>query len=112
MEHQRRIAVLEIGAFPELQENCPADPKSGPCFKPGGAFLLERNGQRGGFRHMPEGRFRAGARDCGSRCVRAALPGGSVMKGRTDGEKMMIACGGSRPVMFKIGRIDVDGGAQ
>ena len=102
--------------FPELQEKYLADPKSGPCpcFKPGDTFLLERNGQRDDFWHMLEGRFCAEAWDCVSRYVYAALQGGSIMKGWTNDEKMMIACcnDGTRPVIFKIERIDVEDGAQ
>ena len=116
MEHQCRITVLETRVFPELQEKYLADPKSGPrpCFKPGDTFLLERNGQRDDFWHMLEGRFCAEAWDCVSRYVYAALQGGSIMKGWTNDEKMMIACcnDGTRPVIFKIERIDVEDGAQ
>lgn len=39
-----------------------------------------------------------------------ALQGGSIMKGWTNDEKMMIACcnDGTRPVIFKIERMDVE----
>ena len=40
--------------------------------------------------------------------VIAALQGGSIMRGWTNDERMMIACcnDGTRPVIFKIERID------
>lgn len=39
----------------------------------------------------------------------AALQGGAIMKGWTNGDRMMIACcnDGTRPVIFKIERIDI-----
>ena len=38
-----------------------------------------------------------------------ALQGGSIMKGWTNDDRMMIACcnDGTRPVIFKIERIDI-----
>lgn len=44
-----------------------------------------------------------------SRYVYAALQGGSIMKSWTNDNRMMIACcnDGTRPVVFKIERIDV-----
>ena len=43
-----------------------------------------------------------------SRYVYAALQGGSIMRGWTNDEKMMITCcnDGTRPVIFKLERID------
>ena len=37
------------------------------------------------------------------------LQGGSIMQGWTNDDRMMIACcnGGTRPVIFKIERIDI-----
>jgi hypothetical protein len=42
--------------------------------------------------------------------VYAALQGGSIMKGWTNSENMMITCcnDGIRPVIFKLERIDED----
>ena len=42
--------------------------------------------------------------------VYTALQGGAIMKGWTRDEKMMIACcnDGTRPVIFKIERIDME----
>ena len=44
-----------------------------------------------------------------SRYVYTALQGGSIMKGWTNDDRMMIACcnDGTRPVIFKIERIDI-----
>ena len=112
MQHECKITVLETRVFPELQEKYLADPKSGPCpcFKAGQEFILERNGVRDDFWHMLDGKFCSEAWDCVSRYVYAALQGGSIMRGWTNDEKMMIACcnDGTRPVIFKIERIDVE----
>ena len=98
IEHKCKITVLECKCYKDYQEKYLADPNSGPCpcFKPGDEFLLERNGSRDDFAI--------------SRYVYAALQGGSIMKGWTNDEKMMIACcsDGTRPVIFKIERIDVE----
>jgi len=47
--------------------------------------------------------------DAISRYVYTALQGGSIMKGWTNDDRMMIACcnDGTRPVIFKIERIDI-----
>lgn len=44
-----------------------------------------------------------------SRYVYTALQGGSIMQGWTNDDRMMIACcnDGTRPVIFKIERIDI-----
>ncbi|BFK77081.1 TIGR04076 family protein [Acidaminococcus intestini] len=91
MKHQCKITVLETKVFPDLQEKYLADPKSGPCpcFK--------------------DGQFCGEAWDAVSRYVYTALQGGSIMHGWTNDERMMIACcnDGTRPVIFKIERIDI-----
>ena len=73
-------------------------------FEVGQEFLVDgRN-----YSQMLNGQFCAEAWDAISRYVYAALQGGSIMKGWTNDEKMMIACcnDGTRPVIFKIERID------
>ena len=76
-----------------------ADPQVGKCplFKEGHDFW-----------NMMNGKFCSEAWDAVSRYIYAALQGGSIMKGWTNDEKMMIACcsDGTRPVIFKIERID------
>ena len=111
MQHECRITVLETKCFPELQEQYLADPKSGPCpfFKPGDTFLLKRTPQQDDFYHLMNGKFCGEAWDAISRYVYTALQGGSIMKGWTNDDRMMIACcnDGTRPVIFKIERIDI-----
>lgn len=106
MKHKCKITVLKKECYPELQKRYLADPKSGPCpfFEVGQEFLLEGDD----FFRMMHGRFCAEAWDAISRYVYAALQGGSIMKGWTSDEKIMIACcnDGTRPVIFKIERID------
>ena len=60
------------------------------------------------FFRMLHGSFCSEAWDCISRYVYAALQGGSIMRGWTNDEKMMITCcnDGTRPVIFKLERID------
>lgn len=110
MNHKCKITVLDKKCFPKLQEKYLADPKSGPCprFEIGQEFILERSGERDDFWHMLDGKFCAEAWDCVSRYVYTALQGGAIMKGWTNDDRMMIACcnDGTRPVIFKIERID------
>ena len=51
----------------------------------------------------------AEAWDCISRYIYTALQGGSIMHGWSNDDRIMIACcnDGTRPVIFKIERIDV-----
>ena len=105
------ITVLETKVFPELQEKYLADPKSGPCpcFKAGDTFLLKRTPEQDDFYHLMNGKFCGEAWDAISRYVYAALQGGSIMRKWTNDDRMMIACcnDGTRPVIFKIERIDI-----
>lgn len=116
MEHACKVTVLEKRLFPELQAEYLADPQSGACscFEVGQEFLFERNEKRDDFWHF--GRDLdpafpcAEAWDCISRYVYTALQGGSIMRGWTSDEHVMIACcnDGTRPVIFKIERIDIE----
>lgn len=85
-----------------------ANPKSGPCpmFQVGQEFILGTED----FYHMMDGKFCGEAWDAISRYVYTALQGGSIMDGWTNDEKLMIACcnDGTRPVIFKIERIDIE----
>ena len=111
MQHQCKVTVLETRVHPELQERYLADPKSGPCpfFKPGQAIMFERTPERDDFYHLCNGKFCGEAWDAVSRYVYTALQGGSIMHGWTKDDRMMIACcnDGTRPVIFKIERIDI-----
>ncbi len=111
MQHKCRITVLETKVFPELQEKYLADPQSGPCpcFRAGDTFELERNSERDDFYRLMNGKFCGEAWDAISRYVYTALQGGSIMHKWPNDERMMIACcnAGTRPVIFKIERIDI-----
>ena len=99
-------------------------------------FLFFRNDERDDFWHMGAGTLvRSGKTDegclqspgtahCGtegvpfcseawdaiSRYIYTALQGGSIMHGWMNDDKVMITCcnDGTRPVIFKIERIDID----
>lgn len=111
MNYECRITVLETKVFPELQKKYLADPKSGPCpcFKEGDTFLLKRTPEQDDFYHLMHGKFCGEAWDAIRRYVYAALQGGSIMRKWTNDDRMMIAyCNdGTRPVIFKIERIDI-----
>ena len=111
MQYECKITVLETKVFPELQEKYLADPKSGPCpcFKAGDTFVLKRTPEQDDFYHLMNGKFCGEAWDAISRYVYSALQGGSIMRKWTNDDRMMIACcnDGTRPVIFKIERIDI-----
>ncbi len=71
--------------------------------------LLKRTPEQDDFYHLMNGKFCGEAWDAISRYVYTALQGGSIMKGWTNDDRMMIACcnDGTRPVIFKIERIDI-----
>lgn len=118
MKYQCKVTVLDAKCFPQLQKKYLADPKSGPCpcFKPGQEFLFKRDEEDDSFYHL--GRhtrtdgddFPCGeAWDCVSRYIYTALQGGSIMHRWTNDERVMITCcnDGTRPVIFKLERIDI-----
>lgn len=111
MQHECKVTFLETKVFPDLQEQYLANPKSGPCpfFKPGDTFVLKRNATQDDFYHLMNGHFCGEAWDAVSRYIYTALQGGSIMHDWTNDERMMIACSndGTRPVIFKIERIDI-----
>ena len=106
MKHSVRITVLRREFFPDLAEKYLADPAVGKCpvFEDGQEFLVESDD----FFRMMHGKFCSEAWDAMSRYIYAALQGGSIMRGWTNDEKMMITCcnDGTRPVIFKLERID------
>lgn len=106
MKHKCKITVLKRECYHDLQEKHLADPKSGPCpyFREGQVIMVDSDN----FFRMLNGSFCAEAWDCISRYVYAALQGGSIMRGWTNDEKVMITCcnDGTRPVIFKLERID------
>jgi uncharacterized repeat protein (TIGR04076 family) len=106
IKHRCKITVLKLELYNDLQEQYLANPKSGKCpfFYEGQEFMVENED----FFHMLNGKFCSEAWDSISRYVYAALQGGSIMRGWTSDEKIMIACcnDGTRPVIFKLERID------
>ena len=80
-----------------------------PFFNVGDEFILKRTPQQDDFYHLMNGKFCGEAWDAISRYVYTALQGGSIMKGWTNDDRMMIACcnDGTRSVIFKIERIDI-----
>ena len=75
-------------------------------FQDGQEFVVDGES----FWKMMHGGFCAEAWDSISRYVYAALQGGSIMRGWTNRENVMIACcnDGTRPVIFKLERMDED----
>lgn len=118
LQYQCKVTVLETKCFPDLQKKFLADPESGPypCFKAGQEFLFERTPENDGFYHLGQAtRVGGGNWPCAeawyavSRYIYAALQGGAIMRKWTNDDRMMIAyCNdGTRPVFFKIERIDI-----
>lgn len=104
--HKCKITVLKREYNQELADKYLADPKVGKCqvFQDGQEFIVDSNN----YFSMLNGKFCGEAWDAISRYVYAALQGGSIMRGWTNDEKMMITCcnDGVRPVIFKLERID------
>ena len=119
MKHRCKVTVLETKVFDDLQEQFLANPKSGPCpcFTAGDEFLFERTLECDSFYRLGRGTRVSDGGDwpCGeawdaiSRYIYAALQGGSIMHQWTNDDRMMIACcnDGTRPVIFKLERIDI-----
>lgn len=129
MQYKVKVTVLETKCFPDIQKKYLADPKSGPCpcYHAGDEYLFERTSENDSFWHTglntlvkgsgdpattaggPKMPFCAEAWDAISRYIYTALQGGSIMHGWTNDDRMMIACcnDGTRPVIFKIERIDI-----
>ena len=93
--------------YKELQREYLVDPQSGPCpfFHEGQQFLIDAKN----YETMNDGNFCMEAWDAINRYVYTAIQGGSIMKGWTNDDRLMIACcnDGTRPVIFKIERIDL-----
>ena len=110
MQHKCRVTVIDKKCFTDYQQAYLADPQSGPCpfYQVGDEFLFERYGGEDTFWREGNGTQCAEAWDCISRYIYTALQGGSIMRGWTNDERMMIACcnDGTRPVIFRIERLD------
>ena len=111
MQHECRITVLDTKVFPEVTREVACGPQVGTLslLSEGRYLLLKRTPERGDFYHLMNGKFCGEAWDAISRYVYTALQGGSIMHKWTNDERMMIACcnDGTRPVIFKIERIDI-----
>lgn len=114
--------------YPELQQQYCADPNVVlcPCYNVGDEFVFCRDDERYDFLHMglntltgtagdpdtvadgPKMPFCSEAWDAISRYIYTGLQGGSIMNGWMKKENEMITCcsDGTRPVIFKIERID------
>ena len=110
MQHMCKVTVIDKKVYPDLQRQYLADPQSGPCpfYNVGDEFIFRRYGGEDTFWTMGRGSHCAEAWDCISRYIYTALQGGSIMRGWTNDERVMIACcqDGTRPVIFKIERLD------
>ena len=116
--------------YPELQQEHCFNPQSGtcPCYNIGDEFIFYRDEKRDDFWHCglntltktngnpdlvaggPKMPFCSELWDAISRYIYTGLQGGSIMKGWMKEENTMIACcsDGTRPVIFKIERIDYE----
>jgi uncharacterized repeat protein (TIGR04076 family) len=105
--HKCKITVLKKEYYQDLADEYLANPEVGKCkvFEEGQEIIVDRSSY---FRMVNEEKFCSEAWDCLSKYVYAALQGGSIMKGWTNDEKMLVACcnDGVRPVIFKLERID------
>lgn len=118
MRHECRVVVLRTNCFTDLQRQYLANPESGPCpcFEEGQVFTFRRDPEDDSFYRLGRGTRQDGgdfpcaeAWDAISRYIYTALQGGTPMHRWTNDERMMIACcnDGTRPVVFKIERIDI-----
>ncbi len=110
MQYKCKVEVIDKKLFPDMQERYLGDPVSGPCpfYEIGDTTIFERYGGEDTFWTQAKGAHCSEAWDCISRYIYTALQGGSIMRGWTNDEHMMIACcnDGTRPVIFKILRLD------
>ncbi len=127
MQSKVKLTVLDRKVFPELQAQYLADPNSGacPCYNVGDEFIFERYYAQD-FWHMGLNTLKKTAHDdayikgaegtphCSeawdaiSRYVYAGLQGGSILRDWSNDDRIIIACcpDGTRPVIFKIERMD------
>ena len=130
MKYKVKVTVIDKKLYPELQQQYCADPASGACqcYNVGDEFIFFRDDERDDFWNMglntlvkteadpdtvaggPKMPHCSEAWDAISRYIYAGLQGGSIMKGGMKEENTMIACcsDGTRPVIFKIERIDYE----
>ncbi|WP_085536921.1 TIGR04076 family protein [Massilibacteroides vaginae] len=101
-----KITVIRREYYQDLADQYLADPTVGKCqlFKEGQEFIVDNEN----YFCMMNGKFCSEAWAAISHYVYSAINGGSIMRGWTNDEKMMITCcnDGVRPVIFKLERID------
>lgn len=130
MKHKVRLTVIDKKLFPELIAQYCADKNHGACsrYNVGDVFEFYRDGERDDFNRCglntlvytnadpntvaggPKMPHCSELWDAISRYIYAGLQGGSIMEGWMEHENEMIACcsDGTRPVIFKIERIDYE----
>ena len=130
MKHKVKVTVLDKKLYTELQQQYLADPESGacPCYNVGDEFIFLRDEGKEDYWHLglktlvktngdpdtvaggPKIPFCSESWDAISRYIYTGLQGGSIMQGWTNDDRVMIACcnDGTRPVIFKIERIDYE----
>lgn len=130
MKHKVKVTVIDKKLYPELQQQYCANKQAGKCscYNVGDEFEFYRaDGQdhfwQGGLNTLtkttadpntvaggPTRPHCSEAWDAISRYIYTGLQGGSIMKGWMERENEMIACcsDGTRPVIFKIERIDYE----
>ena len=126
MKHKIKVTVIDKKLYPELQKQYCSDPNAGacPCYNVGDEFEFYRDDEKDDFWHMglntlkqttgnpggPKMPHCSEAWDAISRYIYSGLQGGSIMKGWMNQENVMITCcsDGTRPVIFKIERIDYE----
>ena len=128
MTQKVKVTVIDKKLYPELQEQYCLNPKAGACpvYNVGDTFIFVRDETKNDYWRMgintlvhtdgdpdkvaggPKMPHCSEAWDAISRYIYAAFQGGSIMKGWMKDENTFIACcsDGTRPVIFKIERID------
>ncbi len=130
MKHMVRVTVLDKKLYPELVQEYCQNKNVGACtvFNVGDVFefrsdVPEKHFSRCGLNSLvkaagdpettaggPLRPFCSEAWDAISKYIYAGLQGGSIMNGWMERENEMITCcnDGTRPVIFKIERIDYE----
>ncbi len=130
MKHKVKVTVIDKKLYPELQQAYCMNANAGvcPCYHIGDTFMFYRDGERDDFWRMglntlvktdadpdtvaggPKIPHCSEAWDAIARYIYTGLQGGSIMRNWMKDENTMIACcsDGTRPVIFKIQRIDYE----
>ena len=130
MKHKVRVTVIDKKLYPDLQMQYCKDPNAGICpiYHVGDVYEFYRDGEKDHFWHGgldslikteadpdtvaggPKMPHCSEAWDAISRYIYTGLQGGSIMNGWMKDENTMICCcsDGTRPVIFKIERIDYE----